>query len=90
MSIFPSPQTYRSVANSMSVFPSEMANAVIEGRDPSTESVDDPNFIPARRFGGEEEMGGTVLYLASRAGSFCNGLVLVNDGGRLGVTTSSY
>ncbi|KAI4647457.1 Short-chain dehydrogenase/reductase sat3 [Alternaria viburni] len=71
-------------------FPSEMANAVIEGRNPSTESVDDPNFIPARRFGGEEEMGGTVLYLASRAGSFCNGLVLVNEGGRLGVTTSSY
>ncbi|KAH6852933.1 short-chain dehydrogenase [Alternaria rosae] len=71
-------------------FPSEMANAVIEGRDPSMESVDDPNFIPARRFGGEEEMGGTVLYLASRAGSFCNGLVLVNDGGRLGVTTSTY
>lgn len=26
-------------------------------------------FIPARRFGGEEEMAGSVLYLASRAGS---------------------
>jgi NAD(P)-dependent dehydrogenase (short-subunit alcohol dehydrogenase family) len=67
-----------------------MTNAIIEKRDPGTESVDDAQFIPARRFGGEEEMGGTVLYLAGRAGSFCNGLVLVNDGGRLGVTTSTY
>lgn len=87
---FSAPQNFRVVANSVSVFPSEMANAVIEGRDPDTESVNNPNFIPARRFGGEEEMGGTVLYLASRAGSFCNGLVLVNDGGRLSVTTSTY
>ena len=67
-----------------------MADQFIQHRDPGTESVNDANFIPARRFGGEEEMGGTVLYLASRAGSFCNGLVLVNDGGRLGVTTSTY
>jgi NAD(P)-dependent dehydrogenase (short-subunit alcohol dehydrogenase family) len=67
-----------------------MANTIIESRDPSTESVDDPNFIPARRFGGEEEMSGTILYLASRAGSFCNGLILANDGGRLGVTMSTY
>ncbi|OWY43866.1 short-chain dehydrogenase [Alternaria alternata] len=72
------------------LFPSEMANTIIESRDPSTESVDDPNFIPARRFGGEEEMSGTILYLASRAGSFCNGLILANDGGRLGVTMSTY
>jgi NAD(P)-dependent dehydrogenase (short-subunit alcohol dehydrogenase family) len=67
-----------------------MADQFIEHRDPGTENVDDPVFIPARRFGGEEEMGGTVLYLASRAGSFCNGLVLVNDGGRLAVTTATY
>jgi NAD(P)-dependent dehydrogenase (short-subunit alcohol dehydrogenase family) len=71
-------------------FPSEMADAVINSRDPGTEDSSNPAFIPARRFGGEEEMAGTVLYLASRAGSFCNGLVLVNDGGRLGVTQSTY
>jgi NAD(P)-dependent dehydrogenase (short-subunit alcohol dehydrogenase family) len=67
-----------------------MADQFIEHRDPGTESVDDPVFIPARRIGGEEEMGGTVLYLASRAGSFCNGLVLVTDGGRLAVTIGTY
>ena len=72
------------------VFPSEMANQLIAGRDPETEATDDPQFIPARRFGGEEEMGGTVVYLASRAGSFCNGLILLNDGGRLSVTQGTY
>ncbi|KAH8881753.1 short chain dehydrogenase [Thozetella sp. PMI_491] len=71
-------------------FPSEMAAGLIAGRDPSTEGADHDLFIPSRRFGTEEEMGGTVLYLASRAGSFCNGLVLVNDGGRLAVTRSDY
>ena len=71
-------------------FPSEMAAPITDSRDPGTESSEDPNFIPARRFGGEEEMGGTVVYLASRAGAFNNGLVLLNDGGRLGVTVGTY
>jgi NAD(P)-dependent dehydrogenase (short-subunit alcohol dehydrogenase family) len=63
---------------------------MIGDRKPEEEAFEDPRFIPARRFGGEEEMAGVILYLASRAGSFCNGLVLVADGGRLGVMTSSY
>jgi NAD(P)-dependent dehydrogenase (short-subunit alcohol dehydrogenase family) len=67
-----------------------MAEQIISSRNPETEAVDDPNFIPARRFGGEEEMGGTVVYLASRAGAFCNGLILLNDGGRAGVTLGTY
>ncbi|KAI0969187.1 short chain dehydrogenase [Xylaria arbuscula] len=72
------------------LFPSEMGNNLIQDRDPSKEHHTDPRFIPARRFGGEEEMAGTVLYLASRAGSFCNGLILVNDGGKLATIPSSY
>ncbi|KAI0393939.1 short chain dehydrogenase [Xylariaceae sp. FL0594] len=72
------------------LFPSELAQSLIATRDPSTEAPSDPLFIPARRFGGEEEMAGTVLYLASRAGSFCNGLVLVNDGGKLSTIPSEY
>ncbi|KAI0837729.1 NAD(P)-binding protein [Hypoxylon sp. FL0890] len=72
------------------LFPTDLARGLIEGRDPSTEGPDEFKFIPSRRFGGDEEMGGTVLYLASRAGSYCNGLILVNDGGRLAVTVSEY
>ncbi|RYP89899.1 hypothetical protein DL770_003992 [Monosporascus sp. CRB-9-2] len=72
------------------LFPSELAGGLIATRDPSKESSDDPKFIPARRFGGEEEMGGSVLYLAGRAGAYCNGLILVNDGGKLSTIPSEY
>ncbi|KAK4234953.1 gluconate 5-dehydrogenase [Achaetomium macrosporum] len=72
------------------LFPSELANGLIANRDPSKEGPDHRMFIPARRFGGDEEMAGTLLYLASRAGSYCNGMVMVPDGGRLGVMLSSY
>jgi NAD(P)-dependent dehydrogenase (short-subunit alcohol dehydrogenase family) len=79
-----------SLADSSIVFPSDLAAPMIRNRKPDEEVYDDPRFIPARRYGGEEEMAGMILYLASPAGSFCNGLVLVADGGRLGVMTSSY
>lgn len=63
---------------------------MIGDRKPELEPYGDPKFIPARRFGGDEEMAGTMLYLASRAGSYCNGLVLLIDGGRSAVMSSSY
>lgn len=72
------------------LFPSEMASSLIGDRDPGKESYDDPKFLPSRRFGGDEEMGGTVLYLASRPGAYCNGMVLMVDGGRLSVMLGSY
>ncbi|KAL2167200.1 hypothetical protein VTG60DRAFT_1612 [Thermothelomyces hinnuleus] len=72
------------------VFPSVMASNMIGSRDPSTERVNDPHFIPARRFGGDEEMAGQLLYLASRAGAYTNGCVLLVDGGRSAVMRSSY
>ncbi|KAH8659787.1 short-chain dehydrogenase [Xylariales sp. PMI_506] len=71
-------------------FPSEMANPIIENRDPENETPEHEAFMPARRFGTEEELGGSILYLASRAGSYCNGFVLSNDGGRLSVIPSTY
>lgn len=77
-------------ADFSTVFPSELAAGMIAGRKPEEEEPDDPKFIPARKFGGDEEMAGMILYLASRAGSFCNGLMLVADGGRLGQMQASY
>lgn len=72
------------------VFPTELAISLTASRDPGTESINDSKYIPARRFGEPEEMAGAILYLASRAGSFCNGLILVNDGGRLSMIASEY
>ncbi|KAH6647411.1 hypothetical protein BKA67DRAFT_523403 [Truncatella angustata] len=66
------------------LYPSEMSAPIIEkggiGKD----------MIPLARAGDESDMGGTVLYLASRAGAYCNGTVIVSDGGRLGMFPSTF
>jgi NAD(P)-dependent dehydrogenase (short-subunit alcohol dehydrogenase family) len=72
------------------VFDTEFAGALTANRNPEAETINDPRFIPAKRYGGESEMAGTVLYLASRAGSFVNGLAFVTDGGKLSISQSSY
>ncbi|OLN81050.1 Gluconate 5-dehydrogenase 4 [Colletotrichum chlorophyti] len=72
------------------LFPSDIAASLIGDRKPEEESVNDERFIPARRFGGDEEMAGAILYLASRSGSYSNGSILVMDGGRMSLMTTSY
>jgi NAD(P)-dependent dehydrogenase (short-subunit alcohol dehydrogenase family) len=47
-------------------------------------------MIPLKRIGDEKEMMGTFLYLASRAGGYTNGAVIVIDGGRLGNFPSTF
>ncbi|RYP08782.1 hypothetical protein DL764_001693 [Monosporascus ibericus] len=42
------------------------------------------------RPGDEQDMAGAILYLASRAGAYCNGAVIVSDGGRLGTFPSTF
>ncbi|KAI1813924.1 short chain dehydrogenase [Poronia punctata] len=72
------------------LFPTELAKTLIGDRDPSTEDPDEPRFIPARRFGLPEETAGTIVYMASRAGAYNNGMILVNDGGKLATIPSEY
>lgn len=48
------------------------------------------SVAPVNKLGDEKEMGGTILYLASRAGAYCNGEALLVDGGRLGNFPSTY
>ena len=47
-------------------------------------------MIPLQRMGDEQDMAGTVLYLASRAGAYCNGVTVSTDGGRLGTFPSVF
>ncbi|KAJ5987194.1 hypothetical protein N7451_011559 [Penicillium sp. IBT 35674x] len=72
------------------IYPSELASVLISSRKPEEEAYNDDRFIPARRFGGDEDMAGAILFLTSRAGSYSNGLILTTDGGRLSVMTATY
>ena len=98
MSVYSSPNFFHlysiSVARSRScrrphakrrlVYPSEMAAPIIgDGIFPKEK-------IPAERSGTEEDMAGCILYMTSRAGAYCNGNVIVTDGGRLSVMPATY
>ncbi|KAG0651426.1 Short-chain dehydrogenase reductase SAT3 [Hyphodiscus hymeniophilus] len=47
-------------------------------------------YVPQQRMGNEEEVAGTILYMASRAGGYLNGSVVLVDGGTLSIHPSSY
>jgi NAD(P)-dependent dehydrogenase (short-subunit alcohol dehydrogenase family) len=47
------------------------------------------HMVPLGRMGDELDMAGQILYLASRAGAYCNGNTIVVDGGRLGTFPST-
>ncbi|KAI1387704.1 NAD(P)-binding protein [Hypoxylon trugodes] len=66
------------------LYPSEMSAPIIE------KGGIGKNMIPLERAGDEKDMGGTILYLASRAGAYCNGTVIVTDGGRLTTFPSTF
>lgn len=47
-------------------------------------------MVPQERMGNAEEMAGTMLYLASKAGGYCNGNIMVIDGGFLANHAGTY
>ena len=47
-------------------------------------------LVPRQRMGNEEEMAGTILYLASKAGGYCNGNIMVIEGGFLANHAGTY
>jgi NAD(P)-dependent dehydrogenase (short-subunit alcohol dehydrogenase family) len=65
-------------------FPSDMTTGIF-GNTTSFEKIS-----PAGRAGKEEDIAGAVLYLATKAGAYLNGSVLVVDGGRLGTLVSTH
>ncbi|CAK7219646.1 hypothetical protein SBRCBS47491_003917 [Sporothrix bragantina] len=46
--------------------------------------------IPAGRVGDVKDIAGTILYLASQAGAYSNGTVIITDGGRLATMPATY
>ncbi|KAM7195209.1 NAD(P)-binding protein [Naviculisporaceae sp. PSN 640] len=76
------------------LFPSDMAAPIVKaaGGDMATAASStihiDKSQIPLGRMGDGQDMAGQVLYLASRAGAYCNGNVILVDGGRLGLMNS--
>jgi NAD(P)-dependent dehydrogenase (short-subunit alcohol dehydrogenase family) len=47
-------------------------------------------LVPAQRMGAAEELAGTVLYLASKAGGYTNGNISLIDGGFLANHAGTY
>lgn len=99
LSSYLAPYGIRCNAFAPGFFPSEMtedflqksgnkAEAAMEGASPVWELP--RKNVPEGRAGTEEDMAGTVLWLASRAGGYINGNVVVIDGGRIGVVPATY
>lgn len=70
-------------------FPSDMTTPVTKAWE-HTGGVMPRSLVPAQRMGVEEEMAGTVLYLASRAGGYANGNISLIDGGFLANHAGTY
>ena len=58
--------------------------------DPGRSGTLEQAIVPAERPGKEEDIAGAILYLASHAGAYLNGSVVVVDGGRLSTLVSTY
>ena len=57
---------------------------------PDQEGSMPSNEVPAKRAGSPKDMAGNILYLASPAGAYVNGMVLITDGGRLSICPATY
>jgi len=70
------------------LFPSDMSAPLMElaGADPNQKHEVIPvnkSAVPEGRMGDDLDMAGQILYLASKAGSYLNGNIIICDGGRL-------
>jgi NAD(P)-dependent dehydrogenase (short-subunit alcohol dehydrogenase family) len=74
----------------MQVYPSEMTAGANWNKAEGGKITFTTQQIPEERMGAEDDMAGAILFLASRAGAYCNGNVLVTDGGRLSVHPATY
>ncbi|KAK4158363.1 hypothetical protein C8A00DRAFT_10828 [Chaetomidium leptoderma] len=75
------------------LFPSDMAAPIVRAAGGSMDGDSiiplDSSIVPLGRMGSRADMAGQILYLASRAGAYLNGNIIVVDGGRLGTFPST-
>lgn len=73
---------------------SELTTGIFARQSVAGQGVTEGSFprdhIPLRRAGAEEDIAGVVLWMAGRAGGYLNGTIVVSDGGRLGISPSTY
>ena len=75
------------------LFPSELTDqlpVMQQGNDVTQDGGMSKDIVPMGRSGRETDMAGAVLFLASPAGAYLTGHILVTDGGRLTQRPSSY
>ncbi|RCI14284.1 hypothetical protein L249_6133 [Ophiocordyceps polyrhachis-furcata BCC 54312] len=75
------------------IYPSEMTDdTLLKGisSNPRDEGSMPKERIPLQRAGTEEEIAGAALFLASTAGGYLDGFVLLTDGGRTSIVPATY
>jgi NAD(P)-dependent dehydrogenase (short-subunit alcohol dehydrogenase family) len=83
------PHPIPALANNHTGFPTDMTASVTATWE-HTGGVMPKTLVPAERMGNAEELAGTVLYLASRAGGYTNGNISLIDGGFLANHAGTY
>ena len=70
-------------------FPTDMTTPVTKAWE-HTNGVMPRTLVPAQRMGAADELAGTILYLASKAGGYTNGNISLIDGGFLANHAGTY
>ncbi|CAN8096137.1 unnamed protein product [Discula destructiva] len=73
------------------LYPSQMTEGIVEDMQNKLSPEELATRVsPLGRAGNAEDMAGCILWLASKAGAWLSGMIVVTDGGKLSIVASSY
>ncbi|KAM4060754.1 enoyl-(Acyl carrier protein) reductase [Hirsutella rhossiliensis] len=84
-----SPLKIRANSITPGIYPSDMTESTFFKDSANQEGGLSKEAVPLDRCGAEEELAGAALFLASKAGGYVDGNILLTDGGRLGIMPGS-